>query len=135
MHEQRDNEVLNANLRAMRTDVLSEIATFAAQIQHIDHAIAALAVNDPLIAQRDTLPGIGALTASALWASVGNVQRFKTGRAFSNWLAFTPKENSSGMTRQLVRMSRRGRSGLSRARARAAERPHQDVRPGPAAQG
>jgi len=66
MHEQRDNDALNANLRAMRTDVLSEIATFDAQIQRIDRAIGAHAADDPVIAQRDTLPGIGALTASAL---------------------------------------------------------------------
>jgi len=123
MHERRDNDALNANLRAMCTDLLSEIATLNAQVQRIDRAIGALADDDPMTAQRDTLPAIGALTASALWASVGDVQRFKSGRAFPNWLGFTPKENSSGMTRQLGRMSKRGRSGVSRAMARAAARP------------
>jgi len=63
------------------------------------------------------------------------VQTVPVPKLRSNWLGVTPKENSSGMTRQLGRMSKRARSGLSRAMARSAERPHKDVRPGPAAQG
>lgn len=108
MHQQRDNEALNPNLRALLTDVLAEIETFDAQIRRIDRAIGALGKDDPIIAHLDTLPGVGALTASALCAGIGDIQRFDSGRALANWLGFTPKETSSGTTRQLGRISKRG---------------------------
>jgi transposase len=108
MLEQRDNDAIDLGLRALLGEVLSEIATFDAQIDRIDRAIDALAAADPVIAKLDTLPGLGALTASALCASVGDIQRFKTGRAFANWLGFTPRESSSGSTRQLGRITKHG---------------------------
>lgn len=54
------------------------------------------------------MPGIGWVTATAVRASIGDIHRFKTGRVLSSWLGFTPKEHSSGSTRQLGRMSKCG---------------------------
>ena len=55
-----------------------------------------------------TIPGIGLLTATALVASVGDVQRFPTARHFASYLGLTPRERSSGDQRRLGRISKRG---------------------------
>jgi transposase len=61
-----------------------------------------------------SIPGIGPLTASALAASVGDPQAFKTGRHFAAWLGLTPREWSSGLKRRQGRISKRGDGYLRR---------------------
>ena len=41
-------------------------------------------------------------------ASVGDVLRFPTGRHFASFLGLTPRERSSGLTRHLGTISKRG---------------------------
>jgi transposase len=53
-------------------------------------------------------PGIGLITATAISASVGPLDRFRSGRHFASWLGITPREHSSGNTRRMGRMSKRG---------------------------
>jgi transposase len=48
------------------------------------------------------------LTATAARAQVGRVDTFKSARHFAAWVGLTPKEHSSGNTRHLGRMSKRG---------------------------
>jgi transposase len=48
------------------------------------------------------------LTATALAAFIGDVQRFPSGRHFASYLGLTPREFSSGMKRRLGRISKRG---------------------------
>ena len=55
-----------------------------------------------------SVPGIGLLTATALVAFVGDVQRFSSGRRFASYLGLTPREHSSGSRRRLGRISKRG---------------------------
>jgi len=59
-----------------------------------------------------TIPGIGLLTATALIAFVGDIQRFPSGRHFASYLGLTPREHSSGSRRHLGRISKRGDSYL-----------------------
>ena len=40
--------------------------------------------------------GVGPLTATAFYASVGNAQAFDNGRHVSAWLGLVPKQQSSG---------------------------------------
>lgn len=108
MLAQRDEASLHPPIRALLDDVLADVASLDAKIQRIDRTIAAFADDDPVIAQLDTLPGLGVLTASALCASVGDVHRFRSARAFANWFGFTPREASSGSTRRLGRITKSG---------------------------
>ena len=55
-----------------------------------------------------TISGVGLLTATALVAFVGDVQRFPSGRHFASYLGLTPRETSSGLRRRLGAISKRG---------------------------
>jgi transposase len=54
------------------------------------------------------IPGVGLLTATGLYASVGNIHTFKSGRHLASWLGITPKEHSTGSRRRLGRISKQG---------------------------
>ena len=81
-----------------------------------------------------TIPGIGLLTATALFAFVGDIRRFPSGRHLASYLGLTPREYSSGLKRHLGRISKRGdgylrtllihgaRSVLARTRSNASSR-------------
>ena len=55
-----------------------------------------------------TIPGIGALTSSALSASIGDATAFGKGREVSAWLGLTPKVVASGERIHLGRITKRG---------------------------
>ncbi len=108
MHAQLANELLNPCIRSLLMDVLQEIDGFEQKVVQLDRALAALSQSDPVLVKLESLPGIGWITATAIRASIGDIHRFKDGRSLSSWIGFTPKESSSGSTRTLGRMSKRG---------------------------
>jgi len=69
------------------------------------------------------------ITASALFASVGDAKNFKNGRQLAAWLGLVPRQHSSGGKQTLLGISKRGDSYLrtllihgARAVLRVAER-------------
>ena len=54
------------------------------------------------------LPGVGALTASAVIDAVGDGREFKNSRQFAACLGLTPSQSSSGGKVQLGRITKRG---------------------------
>ncbi len=54
-----------------------------------------------------TIPGFGALTATALYAVAGHMN-FKNGREMSAFLGLVPRQNSTGGKTKLGRISKRG---------------------------
>jgi transposase len=108
MRAQLANELLNPNLRELLAHVLEEIEGLEQHVVQLDRRLQALSESDPVLTKLESLPGIGWITATALRASVGDVHRFKSGRTLANWIGFTPKEHSSGSSRNLGRMSKKG---------------------------
>jgi transposase len=54
------------------------------------------------------VPGIGAITAAALVATIGNGRDFANGRQFAAWLGLVPRQYSTGGQPKLGRITRRG---------------------------
>tara|TARA_R110001583_G_C5592401_1_gene403863 strand:- start:278 stop:1294 length:1017 start_codon:yes stop_codon:yes gene_type:complete len=57
-------------------------------------------------------PGIGPLTATAVFAAAGNGHDFVNGRHFSAWLGLVPRQHSSGGKDTLLGISKRGNTYL-----------------------
>jgi transposase len=120
-----------ALLAASLATVLEEITELDARIRQIDRELAALAKRDDVAQRLLTIPGIGVLTATAMIASVPDIHAFRRARTFAAWLGLTPREYSSGATRHLGGITKRGdrylrmllihgaRSGLLRAHRQA----------------
>ncbi len=62
----------------------------------------------PACVQIGAVEGIGVITATAVVASVGEARQYESGRHFSAWLGLTPKERSSGQSRHLGGITKRG---------------------------
>jgi transposase len=54
------------------------------------------------------LSGVGPMTASIVYASMGSPKHFKNGRHYAAYLGLVPKENSSGGKQCLLSISKRG---------------------------
>lgn len=83
-----------------------------AEIKLADIAIAKLAKADPVANTLMSIPGIGAITASALVASVGDPSSFSGPRQFAAFLGLVPRQNSSGGKVRLGRVSKMGNAYL-----------------------
>ena len=99
---------LPLSLRPTLAALGDEIRTLEQRIREVERHLAALADQLPQVAQLQTIPGIGLLSATALVACVGDVRRFPSGRHFASYLGLTPKEHSSGSRRRLGAISKQG---------------------------
>lgn len=88
--------------------VLDEITVLKQRVDELDKQLKCYANTNPVIERLMTIPGVGVTTATALFGSVPDIHAFKRGRQFSSWLGLTPREFSSGNTRTLGRISKRG---------------------------
>ena len=43
-----------------------------------------------------TIPGLGAIAATAFLAAVGDIQAFRNGREGAAWMGLTPRQHSTG---------------------------------------
>jgi transposase len=85
-----------------------ELKHLDARVSHYDEKIKQLARGDARIQRLITIPGIGAQTATALLAAVGNADVFKNGREMAAWLGLVPKQYSTGGKSVLRGISKRG---------------------------
>jgi transposase len=95
-------------LHSSLLESLVEIEALEQRCQQIDRDLALLNGDDPVVERLLQIPGVGPLTATALRASVVDIQRFPSGRHFASWLGLTSREHSSGERRRLGRISKQG---------------------------
>ena len=95
-------------LRVALDQACEEIVQLEARIKIAERQLEALGQEIPAVVRLRTIPGIGLLTATAIVAFVGDVQRFPTARHFASYLGLTPRERSSGDLRRLGHISKRG---------------------------
>ena len=97
-------------LRRALLDLLAEIEELQANAEQLRSQLERLAKTMPEAGVLMSVPGIGVLTATALVAFVGDLNRFRSGRDLAAYLGLTPREHSSGQTRRLGRITKRGNS-------------------------
>lgn len=89
--------------------LIEEIRLLEVRIGQIERELAAVAKQNAACTALLSIPGVGLLTATAMVAATsGNVAHFRSARHFASWLGLTPKEHSSGSTRHMGRISKRG---------------------------
>lgn len=89
--------------------LLEEIRLLEARVAQVERELAAAARLSPACTLLLSVPGIGLLTATAMVAATsGDVSHFKDARHFASWFGLTPREYSSGGSRYLGRISKKG---------------------------
>jgi transposase len=95
-------------VRAMLASACDEIVELERRIAEAGRQLETIAEHAPGVRLWITIPGIGLLCSTALFAFVGDPARFRSARHFASYLGLTPRERSSGNRRRLGRISKRG---------------------------
>jgi transposase len=106
------DSLLPMALRPALAEMILEIQVLDERVQETEKQMRQLADQIQELELLQTIPGIGLITASALIAVLGDVERFPTARHLSSFLGLTPRESSSGDRRRLGRITKRGDSYL-----------------------
>jgi len=96
--------ILRPSMRLM----LEEIRLMEARMAQLETQLADIAKASPACQVLLTVPGIGLITSTAMVAAVGNPASFDSGRRYASFLGLTPREYSSGNSRYLGRISKKG---------------------------
>jgi transposase len=89
--------------------LVEEVRLLETRIAQLERQLSDAAKQSPVCETLLSVPGIGLLTATAMLAATGgSVAHYKSARHFASWFGLTPKEHSSGSTRHLGRISKRG---------------------------
>jgi transposase len=101
-------DALSPRLQLLVEDLSAEWRALDARIAELDREIHKRAREDDASRRLMQVPGIGPLTASALAAGVGKVERFRRGRDLAAWLGLVPRQKTTGGTPKLLGISKRG---------------------------
>jgi transposase len=82
------------------------------QVQELDVQIQVWHRDNAASRKLAQIPGIGAITASALVGEIGEPKHFASGRQFAAWLGLVPRQHSTGGKQTLLGISKRGDSYL-----------------------
>ena len=103
-----NKDVLPVRVRRLALATYEEIRALETHIEAVADELEQVIGEVPTLQSLRQIPGIGTLTATALYASVGNIHSFPSGRHLASWLGLTPRESSSGSRRRLGRISKQG---------------------------
>jgi transposase len=101
-------EALPELARCAIADLLEQLGLLDARIEGYDGQIEAQARLSEPARRLMQIRGIGATTALAIVATVGDARGFRNGRQFAAWIGLVPSQHSTGGKARLGRISKRG---------------------------
>lgn len=102
----------SGRLRELLLDLRSEWADLDRLIDALDREFAQLARTDEVARRLTSIPGVGALNATALVAAVGKAEAFDQARDLGAWLGLVPRQHTTGGKPRLLGISKRGNTYL-----------------------
>jgi transposase len=105
---------ISPNLARLLAQLSQEWQQLEERIDCITGELAAVATADPACQRLLAIPGVGAISATAVVAAVGNGRAFSKGRDFAAWLGLVPRQHSTGGKPRLLGVSKCGNTYLRR---------------------
>lgn len=94
--------------RHLFAQLYEDLRALERRIAETEQLIGQLGSEHEVVRRLQTIPGIGALTATALFAAVGDAKAFKNGRQLAAWIGLVPRQSSSGGQTRLLGITKRG---------------------------
>jgi transposase len=119
--------------RQIFNELYEDLGAREERIAQIERSIRALGSPHEVVHRLETAPGIGYLSATALFATVGDAKQYKNGRQLAASIGLVPRQSSSGGKQRLLGITKRGDkkasqkatvSSRERASAVGAHRPY-----------
>jgi transposase len=99
-------------IRQLLVDIREEWAQLDRRIDALDEEFAVLARTDEVARRLTSIPGVGALNATALVAAVGQAESFGHARDLGAFLGLVPRQHTTGGKPRLLGISKRGNTYL-----------------------
>ena len=100
--------ILGPRIHTLVLDMRERWSALDVRIRNLDHEFEEQARDDALAQRLTTIPGIGALNATALVAAIGDARTFARGRDLAAWLGLVPRQATTGGKPKLLGISKRG---------------------------
>lgn len=94
-------------IKALTRELWDELLELEIRLNKLTKRIEAIATNMDVCKRLMTIPGIGEITATALYAAVGHM-KFKNGRELGAFLGLVPRQSSTGGKERLGRITKNG---------------------------
>ena len=105
---------LENDLTQTMRNLLNDLAYIENRVNALSARIEVIANENETIRRLLTIPGIGALGATALVAAAGDGRQFRKARDMAAWLGLVPAEHSTGGKQTLLGISKRGNGYVRR---------------------
>lgn len=99
---------LTPAMRGLLEELLDDLAYVEGRIKTVNGKVEAYASRHDAVSRLVTIPGIGALGATAIVAAAGDGRQFRKARDLAAWLGLVPAEHSTGGKQTLLGISKRG---------------------------
>jgi transposase len=99
---------LTVRFRTLLAALGDDLRRLDERVSELDDELVAIAHDHEPVHRLMQLRGLGPVTASALYALVGDARQFKNGRELAVALGLTPRQHSSGGKERLLGISKRG---------------------------
>lgn len=99
---------LSPRVRELVEEMRREWAELDARIAALDREFVETARRSPPARRLATIPGIGALNATALTAAIGEAEDFASARDLAAWLGLVPRQTTTGGKARLGGITKRG---------------------------
>src|SRR5690242_10121209 len=99
---------VSRRIQELVEDMRAQWRVLDERIAKIDDEIVQSARTSEAARRLTTIPGIGALNATALVAAIGNAESFARGRDLAAWLGLVPRQLTTGGRPRLAGISKRG---------------------------
>ncbi len=114
MIEAADGLPVSARMRDLVDDMRAQWDELDRRIGAFDDEMVQSARSDEAARRLTSIPGIGALNATALIAAIGHGETFSRARDLAAWLGLVPRQVTTGGRPRLVGITKRGNSYLRR---------------------
>ena len=94
--------------REVIQSLYEQLCWFDQRVALFDRRLAQVVRDTPACQRLVGIPGIGPMTATALFSAVNHAKEFHNGRHMAAWLGLVPRQHSSGGKPTLLGISKRG---------------------------
>ena len=109
-----DDDRLPGPAREALSELAAQVEVLEARIERLDRRMVGHVRENETARRLASIPGVGAITATALAGLAPDPHGFASARHFAAWVGLTPKPHSSGGKERMGRISRQGNPMLRR---------------------
>ncbi len=102
-----ESTTITDTMKALTHDLWEELLAIEARLSKLTKQIESTAATNDVCRRLMTIPGIGEITASALYAAAVHM-KFKNGRQFAAFLGLVPRQSSTGGKEKLGKITKHG---------------------------